>query len=272
MKEIFQNLYFELFKIENLGFQSLSKTNIESFFPVLSLLDNLKKRKLEKLLHYKIKYVGFFEQALLHRSHPYVHREDNVSSNERLEYLGDSILGMVVAEYLFSLNLRDVEGDLTRIRSFIVSKGSLAIVAKHLKLEEFIFVSYSAEKSILEGNKTILADAVEALIAAIYLDGDFKAAQKFIIKTMLPIIRDNNQLLNKNFKSQLLEAVQGKGIEPPTYNVLEETGPPHDRHFTVGVFIQGKLFGSGEGKTKKEAEQYAAAIALGLVDEIDNIQ
>lgn len=225
-----------------------------------------KKSELEDMLNIQINSTEIFEQALLHRSYLQVLNNDRVLSNERLEFLGDAVLGMVVADYLFSLHSHVPEGELTKMRSWLVNATSLTICARKLGLEKFIMMSYSAEKSVEQGCNSILSDTVEALIGAIYLDSGLDAAKNFIINSLLPIQMNNSVMQDTNYKSILLESVQAEGKESPRYIVLDEIGPDHDKTFTIGVYIDNQLTATGSGKNKKQAEQSAAQKAIERVE------
>lgn len=229
-------------------------------FPIIGFLNDKKKTALEQRLGVSISNVAIYEQALVHRS-LLPQMQGKAMSNERLEFLGDSILGMVVAEYLFYHFRDNMEGELTKMRSWLVNKRSLAICARSLRLEDFIQVSFSANQSLLKGNETILADALEAVIAAVYLDSGIQTVRKFILRTLIPILNES-PLQDANYKSKFLELVQAQGQESPKYVVLEEVGPAHERTFTVAVTVGGVQFGVGVGKSKKDAEQLAAKNAL----------
>jgi ribonuclease III len=198
----------------------------------------------------------------LHRSYLQVLNDNRLLSNERLEFLGDSILGMVVAEYLFSLHTHVPEGELTKMRSWLVNASSLAVCAKKIGLEKFIMLSYSAEKSLETGSESILSDALEAIIGAIYLDSGIETAREFITNSLLPIEMNSSAMKDRNYKSILLETVQAQGLESPKYYVIDEQGPDHDKLFIVGVYIDNLLTATGTGKNKKQAEQEAAKNAL----------
>jgi ribonuclease III len=225
-------------------------------------LANDKKSELQNILNIHIKKTELFEQALTHRSYLQVLNDVNFNSNERLEFLGDAILGMVVAEHLFSLHLDVPEGELTKMRSWLVNTSSLDICARKLGLEKFLMMSFSAEKSLQQNGSSILADALEAIIAAIFLDSGYQAAKNFIINSLIPIEMSSSVMKDTNFKSILLEKVQALGMKPPVYEVLYETGPDHDKLFTVGVFLNEKMIAKGAGKNKKMAEQNAAKKAI----------
>jgi ribonuclease-3 len=217
---------------------------------------------LENILGLKINNIEYFEQALTHRSYLHIIEDQTIFSNERLEFLGDSVLGMVVADYLFSLHSDVLEGGLTKMRSWMVNKNSLVECAKRLKLNELLLMSFSASKALEQGSDSILADALEAIIGAIYLDSGLEATKKFIINVLIPIIVSQNYMVDRNYKSLLLETVQSMGKEPPKYVVLDETGQDHNKEFLVGVLVDSEMMGTGLGKSKKQAEQFAAKEAL----------
>lgn len=229
----------------------------------MKIFDKKTIKELESILGIKIKTKEFFERAFFHRSYLTCSNEAiDIDTNERLEFLGDAILGMVVGEYLF-FNFPDkLEGDLTKTRAKIVSTKSLIFCAKKLNLEKFILLSTSAKKSLDSGKESILADLMEAVIAAIYLDYDYEKTKKFIINNIVNVISDTNLMDDKNYKSKLMESVQAEGIKFPEYKVLNESGPDHSKEFTIGVYINEKLVAKGIGHTKKDAEQMAAMNAL----------
>jgi ribonuclease-3 len=233
----------------------------------LGLFDNETISELEDAIGLKIKAKGLYEQAMIHRSYLQMIDDDRQEiSNERLEFLGDSILGMAVAEYLFFSNLQELEGNLTKTRAQIVNKKSLAYCSKKLKLENFLLLSFSAKRSLETGSESILADAMEALIAAVYLDNDFKTAKYFIYDNIISVVVDSEVYDDKNYKSILLEEVQSRGYSFPKYSVDKESGPDHDKTFVVSVFVEDRKIAIGSGKNKKEAEQQAAKNALNSKD------
>jgi ribonuclease-3 len=233
--------------------------------PKLGFLTKERKQLLEEKLGLKILNVEYFEQALLHRSYLHLLPKGQYQSNERLEFLGDSILGMIISDFLFRRNTNLLEGDLTKIRSWLVNKNSLSLCARRLELDRFLMVSFGTAKTLEKGGESILSDALEAIIGAIYLDSGFDSAKKFVIETLIPLLEDENILQDRNFKSLLMETVQAEGKQPPTYEVIEESGPSHDRTFVVGVVVDGKMLATGKGKSKKEAEQNAARKALEFI-------
>jgi len=198
---------------------------------------------------------------MTHRSHAQEH--EGVSPNERLEFLGDAVLGMIVTDELIRRFARSSEGELTRVKSQIVSRQALARKARHLRLGDCLLLSDAEDRSGGRDRNSILSDAMEALIGAVYLDGGLEASRRFIIRH---IMRDPVKLLDSkyhhNYKSWLLEAVQGKGNSGPRYRVIEERGPDHQKEFIVDVHVNGKLMGQGRGLSKKQAEQEAARAAV----------
>jgi len=244
------------------------KTSHLGDFPKVGFLSLEKKTQLEDILGLNIHRIEFFEQSLTHRSYLQVLANESFYSNERLEFLGDAILGMIVGEYLFSLHSNVLEGELTKMRSWLVSRNSLALCAKKLELDKFLMMSHSAEKCLHNGSESILSDTLEAIIAAIYLDSGFEICKSFIINQLLPIMMTNRLMVDHNYKSLLLEKVQSQGKPSPYYNILNEEGPDHEKTFTVGVYVEDELLACGTGKSKKQAEQEAAKKALKTVKEV----
>ncbi len=232
----------------------------EAMFPEVGFLTSEKVSDLESILNISIRNKSLYEQALTHRSYLQIaETETKISSNERMEFLGDAILGMIVAEYLFYLHSDVSEGELTKLRSRLVNKQSLAYCAEKLGLKPFIVVSASAGKSLKSGNKSIVADAMEAVIAAVFLDHGIEYCKKFIVESVLSNIMDEKRLMkDSNYKSLLLELTQSVGMGIPTYEVVQTEGPDHDRIFTIEAHLQGKSYGVGKGSNKKSAEQNAA--------------
>jgi len=230
---------------------------------------HLDLRGFARLLGYQPRQWGLFIQALLHRSYlQFV--EGTWSSNERLEFLGDAVLNSVVAEYLYAEYPGMEEGNLTKLRSRLVNRKILAQKAKELQLGDYLLLSISAAQSVGSGSDSIVADALEAVIGALYLDGGHRAAQSFIYRTML---HDDTiiaaALTDDNYKSALLEYSQGHSLGIPRYAVVREEGPEHERRFTVEVFVGVQSVGVGTGRSKKEAEQAAAAQAIERIQQND---
>lgn len=260
VKEIFQSFFTKIysFKPQNMTEDKALALKVKK----AKILTSAKVKELESLLGVSIKEPLYFELALIHRSALQVPEYSTLPSNERLEFLGDAILDMIVAEYLFSLHTNVPEGELTKMRSLIVNGKTLAHCASVLHLEQYVILSYSARQTLSYNHSSILADAIEAIIAAIYLDSGIKTVNKFFLNTLLPIIASSTTLEEKNYKSLLLEIVQSQYKTSPKYKVLHSEGPAHSTVFTIGVFINEELISEGTGKSKKEAEQIAANKAL----------
>jgi ribonuclease III len=229
---------------------------------ISSIFTPEKFKKLEKLTGSPINDSSYYLQALMHRSYLEQSEEYDVS-NERLEFLGDSVLSLIVAEYLFDEFPEKDEGFLTKVRAKIVNRLALADAAEKINLAEFLLVSKNISNSFVNGSKTILSDALEALIGAVYLDNGLDSAKMFIQKILIqPNLKEGLYLIDENYKSQLLEFAQANKMESPSYNVIKEEGPQHNRVFTVKVSIGNMDYGIGRGKNKKSAEQKAAQEAL----------
>jgi ribonuclease-3 len=230
--------------------------------PTIEYLTGAQLKRLGALIGYTIREPEHFTNALIHRS--YLQRlPSNSRSNERLEFLGDSILNLVVAEYLYRKFPDAEEGELTKTRSRLVNRKALAAYSRTLHLPEFILMSPSAAQSIDKGSEAIIADTFEAIIAAIYLDGGFAAARDFVLTQVTGALKIGTiASTDENYKSKLLEYSQSHGMGTPRYQVARQDGPDHDRTFTVDVLVAGVNRGTGTGKNKKEAEQAAAGQAL----------
>ena len=219
-------------------------------------------REFERRIDYRIHEEDHFVRALLHRSY-LQHKRNAGSSNERMEFLGDSILNLIVGEYLYRHNPKAEEGDLTKMRSRLVNRKALAAYARAIGLADFILTSPSASTGLGKGQDTIAADTFEAVIAAIYLDGGFDAARRFVERRVLSAVKSGAVVTaDDNYKSMLLEYAQANGLGIPRYTIVLEEGPDHDRTFTVEVSLSDGRRGRGKGKNKKEAEQAAAARAI----------
>jgi ribonuclease-3 len=228
-----------------------------------SVLSGADYLELEALIGYTIKHRAYFLQALTHRSYLQFVPNPALKSNERLEFLGDAVLNLVIAEYLYREFQTLPEGELTKLRSRLVSGAALVQHAHDIKLEKFLLLSNSAANALRRGSATLLADAYEAVIAAIYLDGGADAARDFIYRNIITHTRrDELMLSDTNYKSMLLEYVQARKIQSPRYVTVNEDGPNHNRTFSVEVLIENTSTGAGTGKSKKEAEQSAAKEAL----------
>lgn len=217
---------------------------------------------LESIIGLRIKNRDYFIQALVHRSYLEGNNEYGVS-NERLEFLGDAVLNLVVAEFLYTSYPEKDEGFLTKVRAKIVNRSALANAANIMGLNDFILIGKNLSQSFKSGARTVLSDALEALIGAIYMDSDINAVTNFIDRILVqPIVREQDFLVDENFKSQLLEYVQAKKMDGPSYVVVNEEGPQHSRIFIIKAMVDGKEYGVGQGRNKKTAEQNAAKAAL----------
>ncbi len=222
--------------------------------------------ELERVLGYRFQNHALLVLALSHRS--YVNSQNSEiktksESNERLEFLGDSVLNVVVTDFLFHEYPDREEGRMSKMKSLVVSSKVLGLCADKWHLGDFILLSRSEEKSGGRNRLSILADAYEAIVGAVYLDGGLEAARKLIhgsLMTIMDSVLDDEELAN--YKSKLLEYTQSLGSGIPAYEVVEESGPEHQKSFVIGVFVQGKEWGQGRGNTKKSAEQAGARIAL----------
>lgn len=214
-------------------------------------------RELERKLGYTFNNQNLLLTALTHSSYANENRKEGALSNERLEFLGDAILGFTVAEYLYRDHPEMPEGQMTRLRAELVCEQSLCGAAEELELGRYLRLGRGEEVGGGRSRPSILADAVEALIAAIYLDGGIQAVQKVIREAILPLLL-RYAGSGFDYKTALQEFVQRKSGQVLTYHLLEETGPDHNKQFTVEVRLNGVPMGTGTGRTKKQAEQQAA--------------
>ena len=213
---------------------------------------------------YKPQKAAYFIQALTHKSSLTDHEQ--LAANERLEFLGDSVLNLIIGEYLFNKFPNEEEGFLTKVRAKMVNRNALSIVAENLNLGELLIISSNVPKSITHNSKSILSDAFEALIGAVYLDRGIEVCKKFIQTNILePALNNGEHLIDENYKSQLLEYAQANKLAIPVYQIVSEEGPHHDKTFTAEVVVGEKVLGEGKGKSKKEAEQNAAQVALNRI-------
>ena len=225
-------------------------------------------RALEKKLGHSFINSELLANALLHRSHIHVTGMDRESSNERLEFLGDAVLGLVVNEVLYKNFPDRSEGDLTKMKSLLVCGARLSEVAKAIDLGIHIRMSRSEAATGGRKRSSILADTMEALIGAIYLDAGLAAADRMIQRVVLLGIEGVlAQRSLRNFKSRLQEMIQARYKSPPRYKILSVEGPDHDRIFKVAVTFSGTVLGTGTGGNKKSAEQGAAQEALEVLDQ-----
>ncbi len=215
---------------------------------------------LQKKLGYSFRNESLLRHALTHSSYANEHRRSGLTSNERLEFLGDAVLGIVVAEHLFRNYPNMPEGDLTRTRAVLVCGESLHEMAQSLDLGSCLFLGNGEDAGGGRTRPSILADATEAVLAAVYLDGGMEPVSRIIQNFILD--RESQNTVNKDYKTALQEEVQREHGQSIAYLLVEERGPDHDRTFVMEVSVGGKRAGCGTGKTKKEAEQMAAKAAL----------
>ena len=219
-------------------------------------------KELQNRIGYAFRDEKLMENALTHSSYANERGKSRIFSNERLEFLGDSVLGFVTAEYLFEKYPSRPEGEMTRIRAELVCEHSLAATAEALELGSVLLLGKGEEQNGGRTRKSILADAVEALLAAIYLDGGIAPARAFVLDHILA--EKPTELTD--YKTALQERVQGTGGTSPQYKIIDEYGPDHAKTFVARVEIDGAPAGEGSGRTKKEAEQSAAKAAMESFD------
>ena len=218
-------------------------------------------KELEKAIGYQFQDISLLENALAHSSYANERWHNSLRSNERLEFLGDSILGMIVADHLYRNFPDRPEGELTRMRADMVCEQSLAVVASRINLGSHLLLGHGEEQGGGRNRNSILADAVESVIAACYLDGGYNAALKFVntfVLSDIPVVKYHNA----DYKTALQEKVQQKKNQTLSYHLVGEEGPDHDKRFRVEVQLNGSVVGSGTGTSKKRAEQDAARVAM----------
>ena len=215
---------------------------------------------LETRLGYSFHSPALLENALYHSSYANEHRGAGIGSNERLEFLGDAVLGFVTAEYLYRTFPKKLEGDLTRIRAELVCEKSLAAVAERLSLGEHLLLGNGEDQSGGRRRPSILCDVMEAVVAASYLDGGFAVASDIVTRLILPQLAEAEK--THDYKTELQELVQRKKSQQLSYELISETGPDHCKEFNVRVLLNGREVGTGSGTSKKRAEQAAAAQAI----------
>lgn len=219
-------------------------------------------KDLEKLIKVKFNDVNLLQQALTHRSYLNEHRDYKLDHNERLEFLGDAVLELVVTEYLYK-NYPNPEGELTSWRAALVNGENLAKISKEIGLEEYLLMSKGEAKDTGRARQYLLANAMEAVIGSVYLDQGYEKSREFILENVVTSLKD--VLENKLYmdpKSFFQEKSQDIVKITPLYKVLEESGPDHDRHFVVGVYLNNELVAKGEGNSKQEAQREAAKNGL----------
>src|SRR3989344_7984563 len=219
-------------------------------------------KDLEKRLGLTFKRKEFLQQAVTHRSYLNEHKNYKLQHNERLEFLGDAVLELVVTEYLYQ-NYDNPEGELTSWRAALVNGDMLARVAEDLTINDYLLMSKGEEKDTGRARQYLLANAIEAIIGALYLDQGYATSKKFILANIVSRLDD---VLEKKLyidpKSSFQEMAQEHTGITPTYNVIEEVGPDHDKHFVVGIYLEEELVAEGKGKSKQDAQREAARAGL----------
>jgi len=221
-------------------------------------------RDLEDLLGYSFKNQALLLQALTHRSFVNEHEEEKLRNNESLEFLGDAVLGFLTSSRIFQHCPELTEGELSKIKAYLVSAANLIRLAEAIRLGDFVRLSRGEEKTGGRTKRAIIVDAYEAIIGAIYLDGGVEAASAFVGRQIEAFLAGMNlkQLTYGDFKSALQEQLHNLGRPEPVYRVVDEIGPDHRKTFVVQVVIHGEVVAESSGKTKKEAQQSAARLAL----------
>ena len=219
---------------------------------------------LERKIGYTFKDKALLLNALTHSSYANEAR-GGVTSNERLEFLGDSVLSIIVSKYLFTQFPQMPEGELTKLRASLVCEKSLCAFSRELELGRFLRLGKGEDKGGGRERDSILADAFEAVLAAIYLDGGMEIAKKHVMNFVLRELKHTDDEVFKDYKTSLQEIIQRNPEESVTYILTDEFGPDHDKVFTVEVHLNSNTIGTGKGKSKKQAEQMAAKQALHLM-------
>ena len=224
-------------------------------------------QRLEALLEYTFLESSLLAEAMTHRSYANEFHAEDLPDNERLEFLGDAVLDLVISQYLMVALPNAPEGELTRIRAEVVSLPSLARLALSLDLGSSLLLGKGEESSGGRNKPSLLADALEALFGAIFTDGGFESVKSVIMPLFIPLLQQASTDDGQDFKSRLQEFLQSSRRELPIYKLIETTGPAHDRIYRIDVLIDDRTFGSGQGRTKKSAEQDAAQATLMMLDE-----
>ncbi len=221
--------------------------------------------ELQDKIGYHFNDVSLLKEALTHSSFANEHRAQHIKYNERLEFLGDAVLSIVVSDYIFKNCPELPEGELTKLRASLVCEKSLYEFAKRIDLGNYLLLSKGERNNGGADRPSILSDAFEALIAAIYIDGGMKSASKHILNFVVPEIKNTKKKRINDYKTTLQEIIQKNPGEQLEYVLVDESGPDHNKHFVVEVHLNSNVIGKGGGRSKKEAEQQAAREALELM-------
>ncbi|MFH1626247.1 MAG: ribonuclease III [Pseudomonadota bacterium] len=225
-----------------------------------------KLKELQRKISYKFKNLNLLKQALTHRSFANEDQSGLADDNERLELLGDAVLDLVITHLLMNRFPHYTEGDLSKARAAMVNERRLSSIARGLGLGDYLFLSKGEELTKGRDKDSILAAAFEALVGSIYLDRGFRKVYKVMVRHFSSILdTEKERGFYKDFKTQLQEHSQSCFKTTPRYILAGESGPDHDKTFHINILINGKLFGEGSGKSKKEAEQKAAKVALDIL-------
>jgi ribonuclease-3 len=224
----------------------------------------------EKKIKVVFKNKELLRQAFTHRSYINENPATSLSHNERLEFLGDAVLELIVTDFLYQKYPHYAEGELTALRSALVNANIISEVAAQIGMNDYLLLSKGEAKDSGKARQYILANTYEALVGAMYLDQGYKIADKFVAQTLLPQTEEIvNKKLWRDAKSLVQEKAQEFVLVTPAYKVLQQSGPDHDKHFTVGIYFGKDLITEGKGKSKQEAEQNAALAALKIKNWLD---
>lgn len=229
--------------------------------------DLCSREEIECLLGMRVRTLMYYQEALLHKSA--VKLYNAIRSNERLEFIGDSVLNLVIAKYLFYMYPNENEGFMTKLRTRIVSGKCLSKIALKMNLHQYIRMNEKALRQNWNKNPRILEDTLESLIGGIYLDLGMYYAQEFIIHQIKTHVNFDELMIDTNYKDILMRYTQNKSIDLPLYELKKEDGPNHDKSFVIRVIVNNQCVGEGTAKNKKQAEQYAAYHALKKLREIE---
>jgi ribonuclease-3 len=231
--------------------------------------------ELESFLNYTFKNKEILRNALIHKSYNEGLKK-GLPDNEKLEFLGDSVINLVITDYLFKQFTYLNEGELSKLKAHLVSTNSLFSIARRLKLSEFVFLGKGEEKNDGRSNKKISASLLEAVVGAIYVDSNYKVTAAIVIDYFKEYLdkfaKKEKEVRINDYKSELQEVIQRKNNYLPEYRIIEETGKPPDVSFTAAVFLENKEIGRGEGKNKRKAEQDAAQNALKKINKFINYE
>lgn len=223
--------------------------------------------RLEEKIQYKFNNLSYLEHALTHSSYSHENKTDSITNNERLEFLGDAVLELTISDYIFNTYHEMPEGEMTKLRASVVCEPMLAKIAKQIEIGDKLKLGRGESITGGRSKNSILADAFEALIGAIYLDGGLDSARKFVMDMMESDINDmKNKFRMSDCKTYLQEIIQKDSKSQLEYTIVSEKGPEHNKIFVAHVIHENRILGKGQGKTKKEAEQNAAMNAINLIN------